>query len=93
MLALIQSLSQTDDIVIVSAETDDRLKDQIKRVVNNELSASAWYTIMDERETADLGKYQITVFDTNSILTVKLVLSNRVIVDIQRDVHNLTNRG
>jgi hypothetical protein len=92
MLALIQSADADEPAVLISADSEDRLKDQIKRAVHNDLSASAWYTIMDERETADLGKYQITVFDTNSIITLAVSARTMTTLDVQRNVHNLKVR-
>lgn len=90
MLALIEETGNNERTTIISSDTDDRLKFQIEKLLNSQIGATTWAKLYVDMETVDLGRFQITLFETNSILSLKVKSQTTVFLDVQRNVHALS---
>lgn len=88
MIALMES-TETSEIKIISAKDDDRLRNQIERVLESKLSASAWAKLYVDMDCVDLGFYSVQLFDMDSVLDIKPLPNPPVHVRVHRDSHNL----
>lgn len=88
MLAIMESRI-SNEIKIISAHDDVRLRNQIEQVLENTLSSALWAKLYVRMEPADLGTYSIQLFETDSLLDIKPLPIPPVHVRVYRDSHNL----
>lgn len=86
MIALVED-KNTDVTTVISAEDDKRLRDQVERLIGQRLSSSAWAKAYVDLETIDVGYTIITLFRTDSVITIKPHV--RINLHATREDHNL----
>jgi len=88
MIALMES-TETNELKLISAQEDSRLRNQIERILDCPLSSTAWAKLYVDMEPVDLGYYSIQLFATDSLLDIKPLPNPPVHVRVYRDSHNL----
>jgi hypothetical protein len=90
MIAVIEN-RDTNRVVIISAYDANRLRSQIEKFLDSNLSSTAWAKLYVDMETADLGQFMITLFELNSIIEIKpIVMAPHL--GVTREDHNLKPR-